>query len=336
MKTNPPKYYLGIDAGGTRSRALLVGRDGTVHGFGLGGAANPSNTGMDCVVRGLGAAAEAAWKDAGIPRARRATAACFIGAAGIKEKNECAAYGRAAALAGLAPADKCVAANDTEAALAGGLPGKPGMVLIAGTGSFCVGRDASGRVARCGGWGWLMCDAGSGFYLGHEALRVAARAGDGRLAPGLLSASVLKHFGVRDPELLMTSVYSGAFSPAPIASLAPLVMSAALAGDRAAEKILRAGARDLAELAARVSSALSWRRAVPEMILVGGAAKSGKPYQPLIEAAIRKAVPGVVISNAALPPVAGAALRALELDNITINPALLERLASGLAGRNIL
>jgi len=290
---------------------------------------------MDAVARELAAAADAAWKNAGVPRGRRAATACFIGAAGIKEENECAAYGRAAARAGLAPAGKCVAANDTEAALAGGLPGKPGMVLIAGTGSFCVGRDASGRVARCGGWGWLMCDAGSGFYLGHEALRATVRAGDGRFAPGALSAAVLKHFGVRDAELLMALVYAGAFSPTAIASLAPLVTSAALAGDRVAKKILRAGARDLAELAARVASALSWRGAGPEMILVGGVAKSGKPYQPLLEAAIRKAVSGVVISNAALPPVAGAALRALELDNVTINPALLGRLASGLAGHDI-
>jgi len=336
MKTKHPAYYLGLDAGGTRTRALLVERNGAIRGFGLGGAANPSNASMDAVARGLAAAADAAWKNAGVPSGQRAAAACFIGAAGIKEAHECAAYGAAAARAGLAPGDKCVAANDTEAALAGGLPGKPGMVLIAGTGSFCVGRDASGRVARCGGWGWLMCDVGSGFCLGREALRATVRAGDGRLAPGSLSASVLKHFGVRDAELLMVPVYSGAFSPTAIASLAPLVMNAALAGDRVAVKILRAGARDLAELASRVASALSWRGAAPEMILVGGVANSGRPYQPLVEAAIRKAVPGVAISNAALPPVAGAALRALELDNITINPALLGRLASGLAGRNIL
>jgi len=336
MKNKTPKYYLGIDAGGTRSRALLIERDGTIRGYGYGGAANPSNASMDAVTRGLAAAADAAWKDAGFPKRRPATA-CFIGAAGIKEAGECAAYGKAAAAqAGLAPAAKCVAANDTEAALAGGLPGKPGMVVIAGTGSFCVGRDASGRVARCGGWGWLICDVGSGFYLGREALRATMRADDGRLAPGPLSAAVLKHFGVRNAELMMVPVYAGAFSPTTIASLAPLVISAALAGDRVATGILRAGARDLAELVSRVASGLSWRGAAPELVLVGGVAKSGKPYQPLIEAAIRKAVPGVVISNAALPPVAGAALRALELGNVPINPALLGRLSSGLDGRKIL
>lgn len=332
MSLAPPQFYLGFDAGGTRTRALLVDRDGAVHGVGLGGAANTNNLGREGAVRGLIETAEAAWRALGATR--RPAAACFIGAAGIKSAADCASLGQAAAEAGLAPPARCIAANDTEAALAGGLPGRPGIALIAGTGSFCLGRDATGRTARCGGWGWLIDDVGSGFHLGREALRAAAFAGDGRGAPTLLSGEVFTRFHVREVDELLAAFYAPLPSATSVAELAPLVSRAAAAGDGVAQDILRRGAQGLAELVQRVAAALTWHEP-PEIVTVGGVARSGAPYQPLIETALAAAVPGARVVAPAMPPVAGAALRALELGGVALTRDVLSRLQRDLAGRDI-
>ena len=333
MKTNTPKYYLGIDAGGTRTRALLIASDGTVAGYGAAEAANPNNTSPAEAVNAIAKAAAAAWKKplAALPRA----AACFMGVAGIKAAAECAAFGKSVARTGIAPAAKCIAANDTEAALAGGLPGRPGIALIAGTGSFCLGRDATGRIARCGGWSWLIDDIGSGFYMGREALRATALSSEARAPRNKIATALLKHYKLRDPEMLLTPVFAGGFSPTAIAALAPLVVQAARDGDPRALEILNTGATGLAELVARVAASLAWKNAAPEVVLIGGLANSGAPYQPMLESAIARAVPGVRLAKAALPPAAGAALRALELDNVTITPDLLARLSAGLTAHKI-
>lgn len=329
VKPETTTRYLGLDAGGTRTRAVLVLGDGTVAGVGFGGSANPNNLGFDEAVRQLHTAAEVAWRAAGLPMVP--SSACFIGAAGIKSVGDCTRLGEAAAHAGLAPLDRCVAANDTEAALAGGLPGRPGIALIAGTGSFCLGRDRRGCTARCGGWGWLLDDVGSGFYLGREALRAVAQAGDGRAEPTALTPEVFARFQLREIDDLLAAVYTPPPTAASVAELAPLVLRVATAGDPVACGILREGAGGLAQLVQRVASALAWERP-PEVVLVGGVARSGPPYQPMIETAIASAVAGARVVGPAMPPIAGAALRALELGGVSITDAVLTRLQAGLAG----
>jgi N-acetylglucosamine kinase-like BadF-type ATPase len=90
----------------------------------------------------------------------------------------------------LAPADRVGVDHDCRIALAGGLSGRPGMVQIAGTGSSTFGVNASGESWRAGGWGQLISDEGSGYWLGVQAMQTAVRAFDGRLPPTLLLRKV--------------------------------------------------------------------------------------------------------------------------------------------------
>lgn len=312
--------YLGLDAGGTHTRAWHVARDGTLLGRGAAGPGNPNNVGLAAAAREIARAAEQA-RGPGAPPA----AACFVGAAGIKAHGD--ARRLAAALGGLAVAGGCVVANDVEAALAGGLAGRPGVALVAGTGSFCLGRDGRGQVAHCGGWGWALDDVGSAFFLGREALRAAVLAADGRGRPTQLGPVLWRHFGLDDPNAVLAAVYEQDGVVHPLAGLAPLVLDVAAGGDPVAREIVERGAHGLAELVRVVMARLDWT-SPPEVVLVGGVAESASRYPGLIAAALAAVEPRARIARGELPPVAGAALRALAHGGVKITAEIVRNLAA--------
>jgi N-acetylglucosamine kinase-like BadF-type ATPase len=131
--------------------------------------------------------------------------------------------------------------SDAQAALLGALGGRPGVLLLAGTGSIVVGRDGRSRWSRAGGLGPLVGDEGSGFWLGREWLK--ATAGDG----GLPAALRVVH--AADPVKT-------------IAALAPRVIARARRGDPRARRIVREAQQHLAAGALEVTRALRLRQPV--------------------------------------------------------------------------
>jgi N-acetylglucosamine kinase-like BadF-type ATPase len=320
--------FLGFDGGGTRTRAWLVDASGRLLGAGEASSSNPNNLGTPAAVAAISNAASAAWAAAGF--ASRPASAAFAACAGLKTTADSEAFAAALHAAGLA--HRCAAANDTVAALAGGLGGSPGLVLIAGTGSFCLGRDASGRTAWRGGWGWLLDDIGGAFWLGREALRAVVLAADGRASATTLREPLLAHYRVAEADALLGALYRPDLAPVELAALAPLVTSAAAAGDSVALSLLHASAQGSAELVRLTAAALAWPPGQPiPLILVGGLALAGPPYTALLNGALLAAVANIELREPLLPPVAGAALRALELGGIPPSPALLAALAQALS-----
>lgn len=315
--------FLGFDGGGTRTRAWLVDQTGRRLGTGQAGPANPNNVGTAGAVAAIAAAANEARRAAGLEG--KPVRAAFAACAGLKTAGDSAAFALALTSAGVA--SEVQAANDTEAALAGGLAGAPGIALIAGTGSFCLGRDASGRRAWRGGWGWLLDDIGGAFWIGREAVRAVALAADGRAPATRLREPVLAHFKVGEPDALLGALYRPDLSPVELAALAPLVDAAALAGDEPAKAILEASAHGSAELVRLVAGALQWNGSVP-LVIIGGLGRSGPPYTPVLHAAIAAVAPAVRFVDPLLPPVAGAVLRALEMGGVSSSPTLIETLSS--------
>src|SRR4029453_12414402 len=92
--------------------------------------------------------------------------------------------------------------------LAAGAPEGWGVALIAGTGSFCWGRDAAGRSARVGGWGFLLGDEGSGYDLAVQALRLATQTADGRAEAHAILRAILDHWGPRLPGSFLSPLQS--------------------------------------------------------------------------------------------------------------------------------
>ncbi|MCC5839706.1 MAG: ATPase [Opitutales bacterium] len=302
--------YLGIDAGGTRTRAALVNDKGAVLGVGASGPGNPHNVGEPTAAKHLEEATRAAWADAG-QKACPATHA-FLGVAGTKTADDFARLRAAAEAKGLAPAGAVRVENDLHNALAGGLGGAPGIALIAGTGSNCLGRDASGATCMCGGWGWLMGDEGAGFGLAAEGLRRATRSADGRASRTRLLESALAYFGVSEPDALLTALYAGPWQPDRVAAFGPVVTRLAEEGDAGAGQVLRKGAAVLAGLVAATARQLEFPTG-PNVVLLGGCLAPGGFYTAMVEAAIAKAAPSARLCKPLYPPLHGAVLNALRM-----------------------
>lgn len=319
------KIVIGFDGGGSQTRAVLADFEGAVLGVGRSGSSNVNSLGLDDSLKALASAASEAWKQAGL--APRPAAAAFLGLAGVEVTGFQKVLEQRLSSLGLAAPGRCVVTTDTEIALAGGLGGRPGIVAIVGTGSSCFGRDASGRAARCGGWGWLLDDVGSGAFLGKKALEAVLQAADGRGRPTTLAARLLAYVGVDRPEKLVSWLHARESYASSLASLAQLVTEEAQEEDLVAQRILSEGAKGVAELVKQVASKLEWEEE-PELAIVGGLGRSGVPYQPLIEDAVKSAVRGIVISPPELPPAAGSVVRALQLAEAPLEKAVLARLKS--------
>ncbi|MEV0588239.1 BadF/BadG/BcrA/BcrD ATPase family protein [Nonomuraea sp. NPDC050310] len=223
---------LGVDAGGTSSRALVADLSGAVLGEGRAGCGNPAAAGPRAALAELSAAVRQALATVDPVQVKAAT----VGMAGL------AGAGADLALA-FPVAPDCV--GDVVVAFAAGTPAASGTVLISGTGA--IASRITGRVQgpTADGYGWQLGDEGSAFWLGREAARSVVRG-----VPGRLRELVLRHLDAPalDPyplaEYVAVAVQSA--PPLALAELAPLVSRAAAEGDPVAAEIVADAARRLA------------------------------------------------------------------------------------------
>lgn len=303
-----PAYVVGLDAGGTRTRAVLADLgDGRVRGEGTAGPGNSLTVPGPALADHLAEAVGQAVPD-GLRGRVVAVAGGFAGAGhqaqGADEPGRVRA--RAALSAALARLGITAAAvgvhSDIETTFAAA-PGHPadGLVLVAGTGA--VAARIAGRVptATSGGDGWLLGDDGGGFWIGRAAVRAALRAADGRSGPTALVLAVGRDLGL-PTEVLPPEGYgaTGAVawsaerrtayrarllpavmdrSPVRLADHAPAVVRTAEEKDAVAVRILQEAARRLAETV----SALAPRPDEPLVATGGLLAPNGPLLSPLTE-----------------------------------------------------
>jgi N-acetylglucosamine kinase-like BadF-type ATPase len=160
--------------------------------------------------------------------------------------------------------------NDALLALVAGVDRDPGVVVIAGTGAIVYGRDGRNRAARAAGWGHVLDDEGSGYWIGVRALRAVMREADGRGPATDLTPRVLSHFGVAAAADLVHVVYYRDLSRQEIASLSVLVQQSAETGDLIAREIVGAAATELERAARSVTARLDLEDARFSYVLAGG------------------------------------------------------------------
>ena len=311
--------YLGIDGGGTTTRAVLVEQTGRILGEGCAGSSNYHNCGIRTAAGHIAQAARAAYKQANLSFG--CACAAFIGCAGVKARADATRLTMAAESSKIAPVGNIAVANDLHNALAGGLAGKPGIALIAGTGSHALGRDNKGTEASCGGWGWILDDAGGALWLALEALRACAKATDGRCHSTVLLPQALAFLNLSCAEELLEYLHVRGWQPETLAQFAPVVTRAAAEKDAVARSILKEGANALALLVKTLHARLKLGKR-PKIVILGSCARSGAPYQPMIERAIVRACPGAQICRPVYAPVYGAAINALRMGGIDPIPKL--------------
>ncbi|WP_089104919.1 BadF/BadG/BcrA/BcrD ATPase family protein [Streptomyces hyaluromycini] len=260
-------WVVGIDAGGTRTRAVLADAvDGRPLGEGVAGPGNALTVPGPELADHLAEALASAVPEAG--RARiTAVAGGFAGAARAPEEEPGRVRARAALTAALTRlgigTEAAEVYSDIEAAFAGA-PGQPadGLALVAGTGAVAARIEGRVLVATSGGDGWLLGDDGGGFWIGREAARAALRAADGRGEPTALTAAVGRALGIPASALPPAegalwrqesrAAYRASLLPAVLdrppvrlADLAPLVPRAAAEKDAVALTTLREAAAHL-------------------------------------------------------------------------------------------
>jgi len=200
--------------------------------------------------------------------------------------------------------------NDATVALVAGAPDGVGVVLVAGTGSIAYGVDSTGKTARSGGWGYLLGDEGSAFWLGHAAVRQGIRAADGRGPATTLYQRICEHLDLHAPSDLVGWFYDQELSRTRVAQLARLVEEAAADGDEAADDLLEQAAQDLARAARAVDRQLDFPGSYP-LVLAGGAFRACPSLAVRLERELDLARARVVRLEG--EPAAGAVTLALEL-----------------------
>ncbi|TVX97392.1 N-acetylglucosamine kinase [Cohnella terricola] len=152
---------------------------------------------------------------------------------------------------------RLIIAGDHETALRGAHESSNGIILIAGTGSICYGRNEAGAEHRAGGCGHLIDDEGSGYSIGRELLSAVVRANDGRLPPTAITSLVYERLGVNTVRQVIGFAHDKKTNKKDIAALAPLLSDACELGDAAALAIVRKSAEALREVVSPVVERLS-------------------------------------------------------------------------------
>lgn len=256
-------HVLGIDAGGTKTVCLLADDRGQVLAEARGGGANLQSDGELAVEKVLHQVMEEALGERDI-----LPAAICLGIAGVDRPEDAEAVRGIMRRIGFKTPTLVV--NDALVALVAGAGDDPAVVVVAGTGSIAYGRNAAGRAARAGGWGYLLGDEGGGFWIGRAALSAVVRQFDGRGPVTVLTEMILSHMRLDSPTQLIHEIYYRDLHRHAIAGLAALVQRATDAGDAVASQILTRAGSELAAAAASVIERLRMRGELFPVILAGG------------------------------------------------------------------
>jgi N-acetylglucosamine kinase-like BadF-type ATPase len=297
-------YVLGIDAGGTKTVCYLADADGRIVGEGRGGGANLQAHGELEVEKVLHAVIEQAVGD----RAILPTGVC-LGVAGVDREEDDRTV--RAIVRRLGFRSHTLVVNDALVALVAGAGDDAGVVLIAGTGSIAYGVNEAGFAARAGGWGYVLGDEGSGYWIGREALAAVVREADGRGPKTRLTPLVLNHFQLTRVDGLVREVYDRGLRRQAVAALGKVVESARAEGDVVAAEIFREAADELTRAAASVIEKLQMRGDTFRVVLAGGMFKVIPALAADITQRLSEVAPRAVVMTLEVEPALGAVHLAL-------------------------
>ncbi|HXC42628.1 MAG TPA: BadF/BadG/BcrA/BcrD ATPase family protein [Candidatus Dormibacteraeota bacterium] len=300
-------YFLGVDGGGSKT-TCAVGDEVSLLARVTTGPSNINRVGETRARESLHQAIRQACEAAGIDP-RQVQCAC-VGVAGVGNEETARAVRKM--VAEIMPAEIEVV-GDMQIALEAAFGGGPGVIMIAGTGSIAYGRDAQGRTARAGGWGFAVSDEGSAHWIGRTAVANLLRAIDQeeKVAAGTpLFLELRAVWNFHSVDELVRSANSGA----DFAALFPVVLATADAGDAVAKRVLAQAAVELARLAGIVMHRLfdSGDTSRVSLAMVGGVFRHAKPVREAFQKETCMANRKAHLNPEVVEPVHGALQRARE------------------------
>lgn len=299
--------YLGADGGGTKTHIVLVDEEKNLVCEGFSGASNPLRVGVETAISNIIKALDATCDKAQLSRGDVVSAT--LGLAGVRRADlRQRIRERFASLLGI---KKVEVVTDAEIALFGTTLGKAGLVLIAGTGSICYGRN-NGNVATAGGWGPIAGDEGGGTTIARRALQAIAKATDGRGKPTKLSEAGIEYFRASTPENLLIAIYAPQVDNARIAGFARYVAETALEGDEIAVEIMKEAGFELGLAAVAVIKKLRLERTKVPIGYVGSIFKAGNLLTDSLLKTVHSFAPKAYLAEPKLTPAQAAATMAFE------------------------
>jgi N-acetylglucosamine kinase-like BadF-type ATPase len=297
---------VGIDGGGTKTRALLADDRGEqiAEAVGAGSAVRPREIDRSADI--IAGVVREVMENGG--RATERPRVLCVGVAGVGREPERLAL--LDALVARQLAEEVVVQTDFAVALEDAFGDGPGVLLIAGTGSSALGRGPTGETARCGGWGPIIGDEGGGAWIGRKALSVVAAASDGREPETALTGAVLTAAEASEASELIR--WAAAATPGTLATLAPVVMSVADSGDLRANAIVSLAVEELAlHVRSLARQLFTDERASVPVAFTGGLLSKGSSYRKRLEHRLKTAVPGAQLHADEIDPARGAVRGAL-------------------------
>jgi N-acetylglucosamine kinase-like BadF-type ATPase len=304
-------YYLGIDGGGSKT-TCVVGDEVSLLGSAIAGPSNITRVGEGRARESLHEAIHRACADAKIDPMHVGRACVGVAGAGREEIASVLHRIVAEVISG-----EIEVVGDMQIALHAALGAGSGVIVIAGTGSIAYGRDAQGKTARAGGWGFAVSDEGSAHWIGRSAvaavLSAADQAGDDRTdnqASGHASPLFDEMKSIWKVESL-EQLARGANSNPDFAALFPGILAAAEAGDERARQVLRQAGRELAQLAGMVVRRL-FKEAIPRhseaipLAMAGGVFRYAHIVREVFCDAVCRVDPRLIVNRQVVEPVTGA------------------------------
>ena len=315
-ESNHETLYLGVDGGQSHTEALITDGAGRILFRGVGGPSVSSDfTGGEQLERAVRQALEDALKTTDVPNFRSA----FFGLTGEFEKE------KKGVLETFLSADILEVGHDSQSALLGALMGRPGIIVIAGTGSVVLGENEKGERARAGGMGYMFSDEGSGFWLAVQAIKVALLEKDGVIENSGVGELVCGHFGTDSVDEVVLGFYTGRLTRDSIAGLAKTAQAAVAAEEsRLLEYHIEVGTRQLVDKVKAVAGRLRMRDGV-KVAGVGGMFR-GKPFRSLFIKHLRTVMGEAEYCDPRFGPAVGALLMAYRQSGVEINNVLLDNL----------
>jgi len=297
---------IGIDGGGSKTHAIVADETGNSLGeaTGPGSAVKPGEEEASANV--IAQVVQDALAKAKMPDVTPRVVC--VGVAGVGREQ--ARQALSEVLTSRNIANDVVVQTDFSIALEDSFGEGPGVLLIAGTGSAAFGRSPAGTTGRCGGWGPIIGDEGSGTWIGRRALSIVSAAADGRESQTGLTGAILTAAEVN--EVMDLIPWAAAATRQQIASLAPVVFTVAEGGDLRANAVISLAVEELMlHIRALAQQLFGDERASVPVALAGGLMSKGSMLRKRLEHRLRAAVPGAQVKPGQIVPARGAVRSAL-------------------------
>ncbi len=321
-------YIIGIDGGATKSIGVLTDLDGYILSERKSGPTNYRTQGLDKAGETLSDLVKDLIAQEGINLSAVKYLVC--GLAGLDRPSDEKRVKRALSQRlEFSSSTEIILTNDLYIALLGAIKGRFGVVINSGTGAIAMGINKEGEVARADGWGYILGDEGSGYWIGIQAIKAGLKNYDGRGEKTQLSEAIKSHFGLANVEGVLDVIYdSDRPLPPKVADLAPGVFRAAKEEDSQASNILRRAGTKLGQTTYAVIKRLGLESKHFPVATLGGILQldQSNPVKEKLIELVKEVAPHCSFIEPAYPPEIGAIMMGLRKEHGEIAQTHLDHL----------